>query len=226
MRRNFWFWLYFTIAIIAAVYFATRVSTTIMGRAKTSIVRNISISADGNNRDLSAVAAAAAIPPQTRSYSVDLDVMATRINDVPGVRNAAVRRRANGNLAVHAELYQAVAMWTDGKYFFPISADGTIVNTPSETRNEGYVVFRGAVPNNISDITNAAHTMIGDVDYLEWIDGRRWNLITSSGITVMLPEDDGVAAIGALIMLNKNHQILSRDIDLIDMRDSARILVK
>jgi len=64
------------------------------------------------------------------------------------------------------------------------------------------------------------------LDYLEWIENRRWNLHTTGGITIMLPEQNPVDAIGQLVSLNNNHNILSRKINLIDMRDSARILVK
>ena len=144
----------------------------------------------------------------------------------PGVKNAATRRLANGNLTVRVQLYQAVAQWTDGEQYYPLSADGTIVNNPTTTRNPNTVVFRGDVPNDISNITNTAHNMVADLDYLEFIEKRRWNLHTLGGITVMLPERDPAAAIASLMILDKNHKILSRDIDVIDMRDDSRILIK
>ena len=61
---------------------------------------------------------------------------------------------------------------------------------------------------------------------MEWIENRRWNIVTNGGTTIMLPEKNPSAAIGHLIILNKNHAILDRDIKIIDMRDDARILVK
>ena len=42
----------------------------------------------------------------------------------------------------------------------------------------------------------------------------------------MLPETDPTSAIARLKVLDKNHQILSKDITVLDMRDDARILVK
>ena len=68
--------------------------------------------------------------------------------------------------------------------------------------------------------------MLGDLDYLEWVEGRRWNLHTNGGITVMLPEKNPTDAIGSLIVLNNNHKILSKKIKVLDLRDSSRILVK
>ena len=226
MKRSFWFWLYFIIAIILAVYFATRIIMTGLGYGQNAYVRNISITTDSKNKDLTAIAAAAAVAPATKTYSIDLEQINARINAVPGVKESAVRRKPDGNLSVKVELYKAVALWTDGENYFPLSADGTIVKRPKEKRDEGTVVFRGSVPNDISEITKAAHNLLSDLDYMEWIEGRRWNLHTTGGITVLLPEKDPAAAIGSLIVLNNNHQILSKKLTIIDMRDSSRILVK
>ena len=226
MKKSLWFWLCFAVAILFAVYFSVRVIMTTMGQGRNAYVTNISISADQSDKDLSAIVAAATMTPNTRSYSVDLDTLNKRISAVPGVKTSAVRRMPNGNIAVKVTLYRAVALWTDGESFFPLSADGTIVNKPTDVRDESHVVFRGKIPKNIADITNAAHNLVGDLDYLEWIENRRWNMYTKDGIVVMLPEDNPLAAIATLVVLNTNNNILNKQIQVIDMRDATRILVK
>lgn len=226
MKRSIWFWLYFIVAIILAIYFSVRIIMTGTGHGTLSRVRNISISADIKNKDLSALAAAASVAPGTNSYSIDLTAMNQRIASTPGVRESAVRRMPNGNLSVRVSLHRAVALWTDGENYFPLSADGTIVNQPTTTRNISNVVFRGPVPNDLAEITRVSHNLVGDLDYLEWIENRRWNLHTLGGITVMLPESDPISAINTLITLNNNHQILQKKLTIIDMRDTARILVQ
>ncbi len=226
MKRSIWFWVYFIVAIVLAVYLATRTIMTGLGYGPAAQINTISISVDMRDRDLTELAAAAALPPGTNTYSTNLDTIAARTDAVPGIRQSAVRRHANGNLSVRARVYRGVALWTDGEFYYPLSADGTIVQTPNETRDPDIVMFRGKLPKNVGKITDAAQNMVADVDYLEWIEARRWNLVTRDGITVMLPEEDPVAAIGALIMLNKNHQILDKKLTYIDMRDPARILVR
>ncbi len=226
MKRTIWFWLCFIIAIILAIYFSVRIIITGVGRTPISYVHNISISSDSNDKNLSAIASAAALAPNTRSYSIDLAQMNERISAVPGVRKSSVRRMPNGNISVYVSMYQAVALWTDGENFFPLSGDSTIVNTPTETRNMANVVFRGPLPSDITEITRIAHNMVGNLDYMEWIENRRWNMHMFNGITVLLPEHDPESAIGTLMSLNNKHKILTKDISVIDMRDSARILVK
>lgn len=197
-----------------------------MGHGTASRVHSISISAAPRGAELGPITAAAAVAPGTHTYTVDLNAMAARVSGTPGVRDAAVRRMPNGNLSVRVNMHTAVAQWTDGDAFYPLSADGTIVQRPVPERDPSSVLFRGPVPADISDITKAAHSMIGNLNYMEWIENRRWNLQTNGGITIMLPEKNPSAAIASLVMLNEKHNLLSRNISVIDMRDDARILVK
>lgn len=225
MKRSIWFWVCFVVAVIMAIYFATRIIMVGMGRGKLAQVHNISIVTDSRDADMDAMRAAAGGLVRN-TYDVDLDVLNARIAAVPGVKQSAVRRLPNGNLAVRANMHRAVAQWSDGERYFPLSADGTIVNQPSSARDIGAVVFVGALPKDIAEITSAARNMVADVAYMEWIENRRWNIVTMGGITVMLPEENPVGAISTLISLNQNHNLLGKKIQVIDMRDGARILVK
>ncbi len=199
---------------------------TFMGHGKIATVRNITVTTDTNDQDPGTLVAAAGIAPGTHSYSLNLNTVNERILKTPGIKKSATRRLPNGNLAIRTVLYYAVAEWTDGTSFYPLSADGTIVKKPSQSKTPGTVLFRGTMPNDISDITKAAMNLVSYIDYIEMIDNRRWNLYTTGGITVMLPESDPTAAIGTLVALNEQHRILSKDIKILDMRDGARILVK
>lgn len=226
MKRSFMFWVYFVVAIVLGVYFAVRIVMTSMGHGKISTIHNISITADSYDGDLMAIktAASASLGAQTRT--LDLEIQNNRIRAVPGVRNVATRRLPNGTIRVNVELHHAVAQWTDGAAYYPLSADGTHIEIPSDTRDDGAIVFRGALPEDISEITTATQPVAQIIDYLEWIENRRWNIITTDGITIMLPESNPVASVRELISLNEKQNILGRDIKVIDMRDTSRILVK
>lgn len=226
MRKSIWFWLSFVVALIMAVYFSTRIIMTCLGHGPVARIKTISISADTTNKNLSALAAATGIAPGTDTYSVQLDAINARLTSIPDVKTSAVRRLPNGNLTIHVKLHQAVALWTDGDVYFPLSADGTIVRRPIDTRPAGTVVFRGPLPHDITEMAKVAHNMSDQIDYIEWIENRRWNIHTPGEITIMLPEIDPYAAISTLMILDKNHGILSKKIQILDMRDPARILVK
>ena len=226
MRRSIWFWISFCVAIVLAVYFISRIIMVGMGHGSMARLHKTSIIADIENKDMTALSAAAALPKNTPLYSINLDEINSNILSVPGVKDSATRRLPNGNLIIHVSYHHFVAAWTDGESYFPLSDDGTIANNPSPERPTTAILFRGPVPNDITEITNAANDMLADIDYLEWIENRRWDIHTTGGITIKLPEKDFGTAIAGLITINKNHNILGRDIRVIDMRDTARILIK
>jgi len=226
MKRTIVFWLYFVIAIVLGIYFATRIIMTGLGHGKLSTIHNITITTDDSDTDMVAVQTVAASGLGARTNSLNLDSLNRRITTVPGIKNSATRRMPNGTLRIYIQPYHAVALWTDGIAFYPLSGDGTIVQTPLDSRDDGAIVFRGQLPNEISEITTAAHTLAQNINYLEWIENRRWNIITTGGITVMLPENDAVAAVRGLNSLNESQHILDKNIKTIDMRDPSRILVK
>lgn len=226
MKKSLWFWLSFITAILLAVYFATRIIMTGLGHGDVSRIKSVSISSDMKSEGLSSVAAAVGIAPGTNVYAVDLADVNARVSRVPGVKASAVRRLPNGNLAIKVNLHKAIALWTNSEHFYPVSADGTIINRPIETRPDNTVVFRGTLPDDISEIAKQAQNISNSISYLEWIEDRRWNIQTSGGITIMLPEQDPSAAISALMVMDKNHNILSKKITTLDMRDPAKILVK
>lgn len=227
MKKSVWFWLCFVLTLVLGLYFATRIIMVTTGRSRLGYIRNISITTDSPHENMAALAAATGVAPGTRSYATRMEAINERIGAVPGVQASAVRRLANGNLAVHVRMHQTVALWTDdGKTFFPISADGTIIKTPRLNRDGGGVLFWGPVPKDIAQITHLAQNFGDDLDYLEWIENRRWNLHTRGGITVLLPQESPDAAISALLVLDQKNQILSKKLQTIDMRDPARVLVK
>ena len=226
MKRSFMFWVYFILAIVLGTYFTVRIIMTTMGHGSISTIHNIFITTDSYDDDLSAIKTVAASGLGARAGALNLESLNARIAAVPGVRNVAVRRLPNGTLRVRVEMHDTVAQWADGEMFYPLSADGTTVKIPSPTRDDGAIVFRGMLPENISEITNATKPIANIIDYLEWIESRRWNIVTQHGTLIMLPESNPIAAVRQFISLNENQNILNRDIRVIDMRDATRILVK
>lgn len=234
MRKTFWFWLCFIVAIILATYFSTRIIMTRMGHGYGATIHHVSVVADTGDADLSAIQHAAEILPNTKIYTLDLETLNTRIASVPGVKYSAVRRMPNGNISVHTTMHNVLGVYAmgDGMYY-PISDDGFIVNQPSPERPNGTIVFRGEKPENITKITAAVGTLVSDIDYIELVEKRRWNIHTTGGITILLPEDIATTedyepnnAIAQIIKMNTSNQILARDISIIDLRDPRRVLVR
>ena len=197
-----------------------------MGRGPISFVKHIEIKSNSREIDTEAIKIAIGVQPGTRIRSVDLHQINNRVLSVPGVKNAATRRLPNGDLIIKTQQHKAVAMWSDGLFFYPLSADGTKIDTPFDRPDKNTIVFRGDLPDDLTDIINSVSALSEHIDYMTFVESRRWNIYTRGGITIYLPEDNPATAINKIGVLNQTHKILSRDLKTIDMRDNARILVK
>ena len=226
MKKSIFFWLYFISSITLAVYFATRIITSIMGRGPVSLVKNVLIMTDSANTDIESIKIAAGIDRQTNIKTVDLNHISNRVTSVPGIKNASTRLLSNGDIVIKTESHKVAAQYSDGLYYYPLSMDGTKIETPSTERYTNTIVFQGEIPDNLIDIINSASAISEYIDYIYMVESRRLNIYTKNGTTIYLPEDNPVIAINRINILNQTHKLLSRKLDVIDMRDTARILVK
>jgi len=225
MKKSILFWLYFVVSILLAVYFAVRIITSQMGRGPVSNVQNIETYGT-SQKDDEIIKLSLGIGKGSSLRAVDLHQLNYRVSNIPGVKNSAVRRLPNGNIIVKIQKHKVIATWTDGSLYYPLSADGTKINTPSEERNDNSVVFQGDLPDNLTDIISGVSSISKYIDYVNMVESRRWNIHTKNGTTIYLPEKDPILAINKIKVLNQTHKLLSRKLEIIDMRDTARILVK
>lgn len=228
MKKSIFFWLYFIGSIILATYFAVRIITSQMGRGPISSVQRV-ITHGTNAKDDEIIKMTLGVSNGSSLRSLDLYALEKRVSDIPGVKQSAVRLLPNGDIVVKIKKHHIIATWSDGIYYYPLSSDGTKINTPFTERNSNSIVFMGEIPeqmSDISDIINASSALSGYIDYITNVESRRWNIHTKNGTVIYLPEKNPMVAINKIKLLNNTHKLLSRKLDIIDMRDSARILIK
>ncbi|MBR5904388.1 MAG: cell division protein FtsQ/DivIB [Alphaproteobacteria bacterium] len=226
MKKTIFFWLYFIVAIVLATYFLTRFITSKMGRGPISSVHNVKITSDVKNADFKTIEMTAGISHGISLKTLDLNQITNRVLNIAEIKDASTRRLPNGNLIIKTKQHKAVAMWSDGAYFYPLSEDGTKIETPLETHDEHTIVFRGEIPNNVKEIINDVSILSPYIDYIIMVESRRLDIHTKSGMVIYLPEENPSVAVHKINELNKTHKLLSRDISVLDMRDEKRILVK
>jgi len=226
MKKTIFFWLYFVVAIVLATYFLTRFITSEMGRGPISSVHKVLITSDAKHADLESIQMTAGISNGLSLKALDLNQINNRVLNIAEIKDASTRRLPNGNLIIKTKQHKAVAMWSDGVHFYPLSEDGTKIETPLETHDEHTIVFRGEIPKHIKDIINDVSVLSPYIDYITLIESRRWDIHTKTGMVIYLPEENPSVAIHKITELNKTHKILSREISVLDMRDEKRILVK
>ena len=156
MKKSIFFWLYFITSIILATYFACRIVTSQMGRGPISSVNRLHITTNADDFNPETIKMAVGINKGTSIRSIDLHQINKRVLGIPGIKKSSTRLLANGDLVIKTEKHDVVAMLFDGVHYYPLSSDGTKIETPYDTRNENTLVFYGNLPNDLSDIIKNA----------------------------------------------------------------------
>ncbi len=227
MKKNLLFWLFFVLSIMFATYFGTRVTMGCFFGGDISSVKSLKFTGNLDPRDIPSIQASIGISSkQTNIFELNLNEVNTRISNRPEIKHSSVRRKGNGVLDITIEQYEPVATWTDGQFYYPITENGIVISTPTNEKPNNSFIFTGKTKKFIGDLITSAQPLFNKIESIELIENRRWNIHLKNDITIMLPENGFIPAIGSLIIIDNKHQILSKDIEQIDMRDASRTLVK
>lgn len=160
----------------------------------------------------------------------DLDEALERIRAIGWVEEAAIERRLPGHLHIHLAERQAAAIWQQDGEFVLVDAGGTVIGDEGLERHKHLKVVVGAgAPERTAQLLATLATEPGleeRVIAAVWVGGRRWNLRLDNGMDIRLPEDDLPAAWARLAQLDRDHRLLERDIEIVDLRQSDRLIVR
>lgn len=169
------------------------------------------------------------IGPTTSTLNFDADAALSRIEAIPSVQSANIRKIYPSGLTVSIVEKQPMARWRIGDKTYLVGEDGSpIIADDGSFRSLPLVVGEGAADDAMVMIhaLDRYPAITEDLAALSRIGDRRWDLIFYSGLRVQLPEN-GVAQ--ALSQLNQNQsddQILDRDVAVIDMRVPGMLSLK
>ncbi|MBV8840758.1 MAG: cell division protein FtsQ, partial [Alphaproteobacteria bacterium] len=122
------------------------------------------------------------------------------------------------------------ALWQLQGKVTAIAADGTVLSDKVEPRlaTLPFVVGKGAAV-KARDFLAALDKFPPIRDQVRaaiYVAERRWNLRLKNGIDVRLPETDVEAALAALVKLDAEKKLLTRDITAVDLRIADRLTVR
>jgi cell division protein FtsQ len=164
---------------------------------------------------------ALAIQPNISTLSFDAEAARARLEELPAVEQATIRKVYPGNVLVTIVEKVPVARWrVDGvTWLVDMQASQIAVDTGSYpelplvvgtgANDDALVMLRSMERFELIRKDLAAISRIGD---------RRWDLIYYSGLRVQLPETGVAQALGQLESYQQQHQLLDRDVTLIDLR--------
>lgn len=146
------------------------------------------------------------------------------------VKQAQVARRLPDTIIVRIEERQPLALWQQGGRHLLIDRDGEPITRKRLGRFASLPVVIGPdAPQHAAhllDLLAREPVLFAQVEAAVRVGQRRWNLRMKSGVDVNLPERDSAAAWSRLARLSREHDILARDVAVIDLRLPDRLVVR
>jgi cell division protein FtsQ len=152
-----------------------------------------------------------------------------RIETLSWVEHATVQRRLPGTVVVSLQERRPFAVWQSQGKFVLIDRAGQVVNQDvSQFRKLPLIVGLGApsAAAGLLDALTDRPALAQKVSASVRVGERRWNLRTTNGIDVMLPEGHEAVAMDRLMQLQQQHALLDRPLAVIDMRLADRLVLR
>ena len=166
----------------------------------------------------------------TSLIGFDAEAARERIDTLPWVEVAAVRKVYPHTLEVRVEEREPFALWQQGAELSVIERSGTVIAPFSGGKQAllPLIIGTGApakAPDFLAKVQKFPELASRVKGYIR-IGERRWDLKLENGITVKLPEDGEDQAIAELVRMDHDNGLLTRDIAAVDMRISDRLVVQ
>jgi cell division protein FtsQ len=165
----------------------------------------------------------------TSTLNFDADAALARIETIPSVASANIRKVYPSGLAVSIVEKEPMARWRIGDKTWLVDENGSpIIADDGSFRTLPLVVGEGAADDATVMIRALGQypALKEDLAALSRVGDRRWDLIFYSGLRVQLPESGVAQALAQLSQYQADYQLLDRDVNVIDLRVPGMISLK
>ncbi|MEK9672811.1 MAG: cell division protein FtsQ/DivIB [Rhodospirillaceae bacterium] len=163
-------------------------------------------------------------------FGFDPDDARKRVEKLPWVKSAVVERMLPGTVQLHITERVPMALWQNQGAFQLIDEDGKVILKSGLERFSDLPVVVGLdAPEHAKALLETLRKepdLMAQVRAAVRVSGRRWNLVLENGIDVQLPEDNPAAAWLRLAEYERQHKVLDRDVEALDLRLPDRLIVR
>lgn len=162
--------------------------------------------------------------------AIDLEAVRQRVQALPWVRQASVRRVLPDTLVVDIVERRPLALWQHDKKFALIDEEGQVIlRDDVGPFSELMIVVGEDAPANATALVRMLASepdLLPRVKAAVRVGGRRWNVHMAEGIDVKLPEQDPERAWRRLAQHQRDHHLLDKPVRVIDLRLEDRLVVR
>lgn len=163
--------------------------------------------------------------------SFDIVSARRKLEAIPWIKTAALKRVYPGELRIRVEERRAFALWEDdnGRLFL-IDREGRVLSRAERhlAPSLPLVIGTGAGERalRLHNVLAKHGAIAARLVSAEWVAGRRWRLRLRDQIRIELPADSAVAALGLLSREPVLREAVAQPQTLIDLRVSGRAAVR
>jgi len=160
----------------------------------------------------------------------DVEEARLRVESLPWIRTASVERLLPDTILLTVEERKPLALWQQDGKFALIDYEGTVITRTDFERFGNLMVVVGEdAPQHAAallEMLGSQPELMKHVRAAVRVGGRRWNLRLVEGIDVRLPEQGAATAWFRLAEYDREHKVLARDVDVVDLRVPDRLIVR
>ncbi len=166
----------------------------------------------------------------TSLVALNADAARQKIANLPWVQDVEVRKVYPKAVEVKLKERKAYAIWQHGSELSLIEKDGSVIAPLRDNKFAKLPLFVGrdaeTAAASIDDQFAKWPEIRGHVKAFVRVAGRRWDLYLDNGVIIKLPEDNIDDALARLTKLDKDQNLLQRDIAAVDLRIDDRTAIE
>lgn len=174
---------------------------------------------------------ALAISPEHQYGMLTLsgEALSERLKSIEFIRSVSVEKHFPDKITLHIEERQPVAIWQHQGNLSLIDAEGVVLreNDVGQFWKLPVLVGRDAVfhAKGLLEFLVAEPELFSHVASMTQVSSRRWDIQMENGTLIRLPEDQPGAAWATLAKLEKEQQLLEKQIKIIDLRLPEKVYI-
>ena len=177
------------------------------------------------------ILATAGVKPTSSLVFLDAEAARTRLEELPWIKRATVQKLYPDRLDIQLVEREGFALWQKDGKINVIARDGTVIAPYSDDPRfiRLPIVVGDGADKSVTEIVEALSLVPGVRDQVRAairVADRRWTLKMRNGIDVRLPEHGLIEALQELAVLDRDKQLLTRDVTIIDLRIADRVSVR
>jgi cell division protein FtsQ len=162
----------------------------------------------------------------TRSiWTIDTDAARRRLETVPWIEKASLKRIFPDRLLIEIKERQPVAIWRDANRAFAVGPEGGVLGEVDQTRftrlPSVFGVKAASNAPSIIAIVRRVPELDARVALFERVAERRWTLHLKSGRRILLPADGEAHALLSLMKGPLGARLIDLDFEVLDLRVAA-----